>query len=115
MAAGVFQAWRTSMSELLRHNLELKARCSDLAVAAQRAQEFGARCTGSERQTDTYFHVPHGRLKLREIEGRPAVLIWYDRADEASSKSSHYYLVPIPDPGQLKAALTVALGVRGVI
>ena len=103
------------MSQLLQHNLELKARCSDLAVAAQRAQEFGARRAGRERQTDTYFQVPHGRLKLREIEDQPAVLIWYDRADRSSPKSSHYVLVPILDPVQLKAALTAALGVRGVV
>jgi predicted adenylyl cyclase CyaB len=103
------------MAEMLRHNLELKVRCADLGVAAGRVQACGAHLAGSERQTDTYFHVPHGRLKLREIEAQPAVLIWYDRADQTSSKSSHYYLVPILDPAQLKTALTAALGVRGVV
>jgi predicted adenylyl cyclase CyaB len=103
------------MAEMLRHNLEMKARCPDLDIAARRAQAFGARFAGGERQADTYFHVPHGRLKLREIEEQLAVLIWYDRADQPSSKSSQYYLVPIPDPGPLKAALTAALGVRGVV
>jgi predicted adenylyl cyclase CyaB len=104
-----------SMAEMPRHNLELKARCTDLAGAAQRLQEFGARLADVERQADSYFHVPHGRLKLREIDGQSAVLIWYERADQPSFKSSHYRLVPVANADSLKAALTAALGIRGVV
>jgi predicted adenylyl cyclase CyaB len=98
-----------------RHNLELKARCADLALARQRVARLGVRSAGMEAQTDTYFRVPHGRLKLREITGQPAVLIWYDRPEDVAVRSSHYHLVPVPDPVLLRAALMAALGVRGEV
>src|SRR5262249_50856778 len=58
---------------------------------------------------------PNGRLKLREIEGRPAVLIWYERPDNTPARSSHYHLVPVADAAALKATLSAALGVRGTV
>src|SRR5262249_20128818 len=99
----------------LRHNLELKARYADLRSAAERLQTFGARVAGFEQQTDTYFRVPQGRLKLREINGQSAGLIWYERPDHTAVKSSRYYLVPIVEPALLKEALTAALCIRGVV
>jgi predicted adenylyl cyclase CyaB len=98
-----------------RRNLELKARHADLAAAREAALHLGARAATIEEQTDTYFRVPHGRLKLREITGRPAVLIWYERPDSSSARLSAYRLVPVSEPGLLKQALTVALGVRGEV
>ncbi|MGK3856667.1 class IV adenylate cyclase, partial [Enterococcus faecium] len=56
-----------------------------------------------------------GRLKLREIDGQAAVLIWYDRPDHDAARLSKYHLVPVADPAALKAALTDALGVRGEV
>lgn len=103
------------MPGLLRHNLELKARCSDLRAAAEHVRQFGALSVGVERQTDTYFRVPHGRLKLREIDVQSAVLIWYERPDQPSAKSSRYYLVAIAEPAQLREALAAGLGIRGVV
>ena len=43
-------------------------------------------------QRDTYFNVPHGRLKLRE-EGERAWLIPYDRSDAGEARLSRYRLV----------------------
>jgi adenylate cyclase, class 2 len=65
-----------------------------------------------QQQIDTYFASHHGRLKLREIVGVRAELIWYRRSDEARSRQSDYYVVPAPDPQKLKEALTAALGIR---
>lgn len=99
----------------LAHNLEIKARCQDLAEARLAVQRL---CGGDgvvELQTDTYFQVPHGRLKLREIESKPAVLIWYERPNHAETRDSAYHLVPVADAAMLKAALTAALGVRGAV
>jgi predicted adenylyl cyclase CyaB len=73
------------------------------------------RAAGVEHQTDTYFVVPQGRLKLRVIEGQPAVLIAYNRPDETHARTSSYYLVTVPDPATLRAALTSTLGVRGEV
>jgi predicted adenylyl cyclase CyaB len=99
----------------VRRNLERKARYVDLAAAHGAVAGQGARFDSEGSQTDTYFHVPHGRLKLREINGQTATLIAYDRADQQGSRLSAYYLVPVPDPIALKAALASALGVRGVV
>jgi adenylate cyclase, class 2 len=93
-------------------NLELKARCADLERAARAALELGARLEWTKRQTDTYFHVPRGRLKLREADGASAELIAYERLDHPEVRESAYHLVPVPDAGRLKAALTACLGVR---
>ncbi len=98
-----------------RRNLELKARHADLPAARTAALSLGARPAGIELQTDTYFHVPHGRLKLRVIDGQSAVLIWYERPDRATARLSAYHLVPVPDPTALTAALGGALRVRGEV
>ena len=99
----------------LRHNLELKARHADLRAARAAAIRLGARPHAVEKQTDTFFHVSRGRLKLREIERQAAALIAYDRPDHVDARLSAYHLVPILDPAALKAALAAALGVRGVV
>ena len=98
-----------------RRNIELKARCRDLARAAAVAQQIGATRTGELRQCDVYFHVPQGRLKLRETDGRPAELIAYARPDSPDFRDSNYHLVAIPDPAAAKVALASVLGVRGEV
>jgi adenylate cyclase class IV len=96
-------------------SIELKARHGDLRAAAAEAERVGARGPVVEHQTDTYFRVPNGRLKLREIDGQPAVLIWYDRPDRGDARTSAYQLVPVPDPAGLRQALAGALTVRGTV
>src|SRR5262245_32987098 len=103
------------MTAPLRRNLELKARCPDLPAAREAALRLGARLTSTESQLDTFFRAAHGRLQLREIDGQPAVLIWYDRPDLDRPRGCDYFLVPAPDPALLKIALTAALGVRGAV
>lgn len=98
-----------------RRNLELKARCGDSNKVAALVAQLGARNAGLEVQTDTYFRAVRGRLKLREIERRPAVLIAYERPDSAAARMCNYHLVPVADPGALKNLLSDALGVRGVV
>src|SRR5205823_14349078 len=100
----------------LRRNVELKARCGDLAAARAAAEAFGARAAGVLHQLDTYLRCQHGRLKLRETIGvTPAELIWYDRSNEAKFRPSDYRLVAVNDPAGLKAALGAAMGLRGEV
>jgi len=99
----------------LRCNLERKSRHQDLAAAGATVVRRGAHVHSEEAQVDTYFHVPHGRLKLREINGISATLIAYDRPDQEGSRLSSYHLVPVFHTAGLKAALAAALGVRGVV
>jgi adenylate cyclase class 2 len=98
-----------------RRNLERKTRCADLSAAASALRQLGARCEGTQEQRDTYFPVPSGRLKLRVIDGRTALLIAYARSDETVVRPSDYYLVSVNEPDLLRAALTKALGVRGEV
>jgi predicted adenylyl cyclase CyaB len=101
-----------------RRNLELKLRLPDLA-AVRRACAAVAEPAGAMEQVDTYFHVPHGRLKLRESlqpsAAGEATLIAYHRPDAADVRASEYHLVPVPHAAALKYALSAALGVRGVV
>lgn len=99
----------------VRHNLEIKARVSAWGATRRAVQHLATRRVGMQIQTDTYFHCRHGRLKLREIVGRPAQLIWYERPDTSEPKTSRYYLIEIGDPETLRAALSAALGVRGAV
>jgi predicted adenylyl cyclase CyaB len=96
-------------------NIEIKARCPDLATARERAVALGARRVGLLAQRDTYFHVPHGRLKLREIDGDAAELIQYARPDATEARASEYILVPIATPDLLRDALARGLGIRAVV
>jgi adenylate cyclase class 2 len=98
-------------------NIEIKARCGDLDAARAAAQSLGAEPAGTVNQLDTYFRVPNGRLKLREINGERAELIWYVRPDHADARASDYSIVPVtPDAvGSLKRTLATALTVRGEV
>jgi predicted adenylyl cyclase CyaB len=96
-------------------NIELKARLSDLDAARRVAESVATRRLGGQRQVDIYFHCRDGRLKLREIDGLSAQLVWYDRPDQQGPKASDYVLVPVANPQTLKAALAAALGIRVVV
>jgi len=96
-------------------NIELKARVSSLADLEPIARRMAGERHEVKEQLDTYFVVPHGRLKLREIDGRTAQLIAYSRADAASARPSDYVLVPIADAEGLKQALGASLGVRAAV
>jgi adenylate cyclase class IV len=97
-----------------RRNIELKARLDSLDAARETCARF-ATFSVHERQTDTYFHCSHGRLKLRERVGLPAQLVGYARADATTPRASDYWLVPISEPILLKAALAATLGVLVIV
>lgn len=96
-------------------NIELKARLADPQAARKVALSVATERLGTQQQSDTYFHCHRGRLKLRQIDGLSAQLIWYTRPDQRGPKPSDYQLVPVSNPQTLKAALSAALGIRGVV
>ena len=104
-----------AMSDQPRRNIEIKARCDDLIQARERAEALGAKFAGVLNQIDTYFHVPHGRLKLRQINSDRTELIWYRRPQAQEARPSDYFVVPISDAATMLSALTAALGVRGTV
>jgi len=103
------------VSAAAEQNLELKARCPRPAAARAAVLQLDLRAEFVEQQTDTYFLAARGRLKLREIDGQTAVLIWYDRPDAAQARTSSYRRAAVADPGALKAALAAGLGIRGAV
>ena len=95
-------------------NIEIKARVRDPSFTRNYLIQHGAEFRGTDYQTDTYFNVQKGRLKLREgnIETN---LIFYERNNEAGPKSSHFHLVKIDDSQGLKNALESSLGIKGIV
>jgi predicted adenylyl cyclase CyaB len=96
-------------------NIELKARYADLAAARQIALDLGCTHGGVEEQTDTYFAVADGRLKLREIAGGDARLVEYRRANANEARASDYTLTQVADPVDLKKRLAVEHGICGIV
>src|SRR5688500_14820388 len=96
-------------------NIEIKLRCNDLDAVRTRALAAGATDEGVLVQTDTYFRVASGGLKLREINETAAELIAYTRADVAEAKASDYVVTPVTEPATMLAALTAACGVIRVV
>jgi predicted adenylyl cyclase CyaB len=77
--------------------------------------ELHAKDAGLELQHDIFFHCPRGRLKLRQVHGRPAQLIHYERADAPEVRPSDYRLVEVAEPDPLLAILDGAFGRLGEV
>jgi predicted adenylyl cyclase CyaB len=101
-------------------NLEIKVACNKATFTAVCARAVALGETSLLKQRDTYFNVPSGRLKLREIEKdgvRRAELIGYSRPDSDGARYSTYHRAEI-SVGQVKdliASLSETVGVRVVV
>ncbi len=96
-------------------NIEIKARYPNHVQARTHLERLQARRAGIEHQRDTYFVVPTGRLKLRERDGGPNQLVYYERPNQAGPKRSDYELVPVEDSAAIGALLARALGAWVVV
>lgn len=96
-------------------NIEIKARARDFTRLRQTAQDLSGSPPQLIPQEDTFFHTPHGRLKLRQLSPEHAQLVYYERPDQEGPKRSNYQIFETRDPAGLKATLSQALGVRGVV
>jgi predicted adenylyl cyclase CyaB len=96
-------------------NIEIKARVRDLAELRRRAEALSDTPVQVIPQEDTFFHVPKGRLKLRVLQPDFAQLVYYERPDQDGPKRSNYFIYETHDPAGLKTALSLALGIRGVV
>ncbi len=95
-------------------NIEFKARCADTAATEKILLQHNPRFAGEDHQVDTYFQVPHGRLKLREGNIENA-LIHYERENAAGSKASSVLLYRAEPGSGLKPLLEKALGIKTVV
>lgn len=95
-------------------NIEIKAKCFHPEKVEAFLLSKNARFIGLDHQKDTYFHVPKGRLKLRQgnIE---KTLIYYERPDQQGPKQSDFSLSTISDGPATEQVLEKALGVKVVV
>ncbi len=96
-------------------NVEIKASVANPARLRELALALGDGPGQLIEQKDTFYNAPHGRLKLREFGDGRGELIAYSRPDREGPKTSSYVISRTADPDSLNAALTSALGVRGVV
>ncbi|CAL1546082.1 unnamed protein product [Lymnaea stagnalis] len=106
---------RNTEQRTMPRNVEIKARVSDLDSLKKRAQILSDKVGTLIEQEDTFFHVEHGRLKLRSIKGACGVLIQYDRPDQQGPKLSSYNMVEVDDVDNMKTVLSAALGIMGTV
>lgn len=96
-------------------NIEIKARARDVRRQREIAADICDSGPEPLEQTDTFFTVQTGRLKLREFASGDAELIQYERPNRFEPSNSHYLIVTTARPTVLKEALTTALGILGVV
>ncbi len=103
------------LRERMSKNIEIKARYPDLEKAENIARRLGAKFLGKDFQTDTFFNVPNGRLKLRESLLSGNILIPYLRSDQKEAKEARYVLLPVKDVSTTKALFGEILGERLIV
>ena len=95
-------------------NLELKAIVeSPRRVNAVLKQK--TRRQGLLRQTDTYFVVRKGRLKVREFHSGESELIYYMRHEGKGDRWSNYEVIDLKDGSRLKTILSKLFRIRVVV
>ena len=91
-------------------NIEIKAKIADSEKIRNILKSRKAEFKGIDKQTDTYFKVNHGRLKLREgnIENH---LIYYERENQSGPKQSDVFLYKTEPGSLIKNILSKSLDV----
>jgi predicted adenylyl cyclase CyaB len=96
-------------------NVEIKARVRDLPALRRAVEAITDGPPALLIQSDTFFEVPRGRLKLRAFADGTAELISYLRSDVGGPRESRFAKAPVSDPAALAAVLSAALGTAGVV
>ncbi len=104
-------------SSKAQHTLvELKAEVDDLAIIRDMLVYIRAEKIGVFHQIDTYYSVPKGRLKLREVEGKTdAELIYYERENVVEPKKSYVFILSIAEPKTFKRILERIMTVKATV
>ena len=95
-------------------NFEFKAKTTGLDNLEKKFLQLDPKYIGEDNQTDTYFNVAKGRLKLREgnIENS---LIWYERENTAGAKQSDVLLYHHDPDKTLKDILIKVHGIKVIV
>ena len=95
-------------------NFEFKVRTANLDALEKKLLPLNPIFFGKDQQTDTYFNVAKGRLKLREGNIENA-LIYYERQNIADAKQSDVLLYQHQPDKSLKDILTKLHGIKVVV
>ena len=95
-------------------NLELKVKIGSFVRFSRMLKKIAV-YGGTLHQTDTYFKVSTGRLKLREFSKSAAELIYYERNEGEGNRWSNYRIVRVSEPARLREILDRVLGTRVVV
>ena len=96
-----------------RRNREIKRYCPDFRPIRRILRAIGAQRLAVKRQTDTYYRVPVGRLKLREEGGRRSLIAYADSYD-GGLRAVRYRIADAQDAA-VGPLLAEALGVSAVV
>ena len=96
-------------------NLEIKASYKNHIKLRKFLKKIKARYVGELHQIDTYFLVPSGRLKLREVNNQHFELLYYRRDEESNQRWSNYYSYKVANPRELKNFLSIFLTIIVVV
>ena len=101
----------------IQHTMvELKAEVDDFSFIRSILGQSRSEKVGVFHQVDTYYEVPKGRLKLREVEGKAhAELIYYERENVAVPKRNSVFVLSIPNPQSFKRILERILKVKATV
>ena len=84
-------------------NIEIKANCAKPSQIILRIKNMDILFLGEDFQTDTFYRVPRGRLKIRESTlSEKYSLIPYFRDNTSGPKDSYYSLIDLNNPEQVK-------------
>lgn len=95
-------------------NFEFKASTDHLEALEKKLLELNPIYIGQDKQTDTYFNVANGRLKLREGNIENA-LIYYERQNVTGAKQSDILLYKHPPDKDLKDILIKLHGIKVIV
>ncbi|XP_068745048.1 adenylate cyclase CyaB-like [Montipora capricornis] len=96
-------------------NMEIKVKVDDLEKLTRKVEELSASEGEIIEQSDVFFNVPQGRLKLRYLQNRPSQLIFYERDDKSGPKMSNFHIATTNNPDDLANVLSHALGQKGIV
>lgn len=96
------------------NNYEFKAKIEAIEPYEQKLHALHPIFKGTDIQTDTYFRVSKGRLKLREGNIENA-LIYYERDNISGAKASRIILYRHEPDAALKEILTQQFGIKIVV
>ncbi|MBS1518157.1 MAG: class IV adenylate cyclase [Bacteroidetes bacterium] len=90
---------------MFNKNYEIKCRLSNHSGLIKLIKSDGKYVHSTEKQTDIYYKVRSGRLKLRIINDEYSNLIYYERPEKRKIRTSNYIISKSGDFKQLNSIL----------